>query len=1122
MASHLSFTDRENLLDTIRKLSGEVVDVDFLLKKTGDWARALEPQFGFEQALLRNLTQLAYYLRLHQAAEDIASIAKGAIQFIVTNHGQPSPMDIDSNGDAIVEDTTRDRGEFLALGQAFIASYAVHEIAFRLGKPVAYHPPSITQEEQKLAEVIFEELSLIDGCDATLIGRVIENLEQLKHLADCGFLKRLAANAKTLIDVLQEESHSADEKAYVRGALRYFVKADDAINDDFGIIGYLDDLFILQMAVDLVSPHREPLIELLDQVVGVWPFLNMLTLDDGVGPRAASEFTILNSALSCRTLRSNATLNTMLVTPETGPIAILLGFVSTLGLAHEAGIRQLTEKSFAPGQKVLVDYEAVAEFDGFEDVDGRRLFWLQKYNTTRGVTTRSRTSWPIADLHRLVPVNRDRVVRGEIRRGKRNEITELSGLCFLFNGPVKADVHAIKKRVIVVMPTTVAAEFCKSTLLYGQPIKDVIPIGQISADGEDTEGWSTRFGSQLPVLLFASDLDSACSYAQEYRDDIELIVVDVSGRNLEKHASIKRLNRMKIPCLLVATERAANDTGVDQHNDLSVWEWSQDDLKALIWPDPQIASGAGEIGRFEKRVRATASAKPIVESISLPIVDKTYNTFLVLRRLAKRRGVDGLPELEEIVAEAFYAITLLMRCSTAIDEESNYFREVHRHLGNIASLIESSSFLSQDEQTAAAATGECVRGFLESLRESNPKATALLEAVAKYPAADILCADARLISELEKEYSGKQNRVFASAAASESFENGLIVTGWFKQGRMASVLSPPVADPVVLLLYDVERRWHSQFSEQRRTMREARTRVKGRASIFPTMRGWKKPSLLPEVLEDIETEADNIAEVQVEIDEGVRQRIYDRIGSSESDADTKARLLLFEGGVYGLFTDNYKLNVVTHLLEATGDGSDDDEKARVKLSAAKDVIVGDRIVFRPKSRDLIREVADELMPPGLRETSALWKKALRAYINENSLTDDAVCSNLREVGCKAGDQAIRNWINDDEMIAPQQFRTDVPAIARITGDQELARNLDAVIDAIKEVRSAHQQKAPRVIAKRIRKQALELFRQEQADESIVQLEGDLVLVRVAEKASKPVPVKYASTNRLVAGHSWHE
>ncbi len=1058
--------------------------------------------------------QLANYLRLHRDAKDITTIAHGAINFIVKNQARPTTGLNEANG------TGDDPDEFHALGKAFVASYAVHEISMRLGSPVSYHPPAITKDEQVLAEDIFEKLSWADGCDLTLVASVREKLDQIKELTNCGFLKRLATNALALIEILEDQERPIEDKICARGALRYLLENDDAIKDELGLVGYLDDLFILQTAIELTSPQREPLIELLDQVVGIWPFLNMLTLDDGFGPRPASEFAILNSALSCRKLRSGNTINTMLIAPETGPIAILIGFVSTLGLAHEAGVRQLSEKSFQLGQKVLVDYEAVAEFDGFEDFNGRRLFWLKKYSTTRGITTRLRTSWPIDDLHRLVPVDRDRVVRGEIQRAARNQLTELSGLSFLFNGPNKADVHAISKQVIVVMPTTLAADFCSKTLLYGQPIKDVVPVGQISADGESTEQWSARFGTQTPVLLFASDLDIACSYAQDHREEIEHIIVDVTGRNREKHSSIKRLNRLQIPCLLIVSERIENEIELAKHNDLSVWEWEPKDLEALVWPEPSDVMHTGNIAKFESRVRATSTAHPTVEKISFPIVSETYKSFCSLRRLAKRRGANGLPELDTIVAEAFFGVTHLMRCATTLGEGSPVVVGVNDRLQKINTSIASSNYLSENERAAAVLVAACMEEFLKQLLEHNPKAAALSSILLRYPLADIMCPDARLLTDLQVAVKSLPNRVLASLASDETLSNGLIVTGWFKQSRMSSILSPPIADPMVLLLYDVECRWHQQFSEQRHTMRQSRTSLKGRSAIFPSMNGWKQHSPPDGLQEEVDFELDDFKQVQTEIDDGFRTRILDQVRSGASDADVKARMIVFAGGFFGLFTDNYKLNVVTHLLDGSVAG--DDEKASVKLAAAKELVLGDQVVFRPKSRDLIREVADTLLKPGQRETAGLWQTALRSYMKEHGLSDEMVCQRLQAAGCKAGDPAIRNWINYDGMIAPQQYETDVRVIADVTGDADLSSSIDAVIDAIKRVRSAHQQLAPRVIAKQVRNSAAKIVRDEQADQSMVHLDNDLVLVRVVETASELLPIKYTSANRLIEGDSWHE
>jgi uncharacterized membrane protein YkvA (DUF1232 family) len=1116
LAKHLSFADRENLLETIRKLSGEEFEVDYLLKLTGDWAHSLKPKFGFEQALLRNVMQLSNYLRLHQNATDIATIASGAINFIVKDQVRYT-SGIDQNNCSF-----DDLDEFHALGKAFVASYAVHEISMRLGSPVSYHPPAITKDEQVLAEDIFEKLSSANGCDSTLALHVHEKLEQIKELTSCGFLKRFATNALALVEVLADPEHPVEDKVCARGALRYLLEKDDAIKDELGLVGYLDDLFILQTAVELISPQREPLIELLDRVVGVWPFLNMLTLDDGSGPRPASEFAILNSALSCRKLRSEDTMNTLLIAPETGPIAVLIGFVSTLGLAHESGVRKLTEESFNPGQKVLVDYEAVATFEGFDTLgDGRRMFKLRKNRTERGEKNLgSITYWPMSDLRRIVPVDSKRDTRGNIDWIHRNKETAICGLEFLFNGPNRTDVHAISKQVIVVMPTTLAMDFCSKTLLYGQPIKEVVPIGQISAEGESTERWTARFGTQTPVLLFASDLDTACIYAQDHRDEIEQIIVDVTGRNREKHASIKRLNRLKIPCLLIVSERTENEIDLAKHNDLSVWEWEGKDLEALVWPESFDASLTGSIAKFENKVRATSSARPTIEKITLPVVGETYKSFCSLRRLAKRREANSLPELDTIVAEAFFAITHLMRCATTLNKDSPVTSSIEDRLRKISSSIESSNYLSDNERTAAVSLAACIRNLLRHLLEHNPKAAALSSMLSRYPLADIMCPDARLLTDLQLAFKSRPNRIFTTFASDETFSNGLILTGWFKQSRMSSMLSPPIADPMVLLLYDVECRWHQQFSNQRQLMRQSRTSLKGRSTIFPSMSGWKQPRLPDAPQQEVDVELDDYGQIQTEIDDGFRTRILDQVRTGASDADVKARMIVFSGGYFGLFTDNYRLNVVTHLLD--GSTTVEDEKASVRPAAAKELVIGDQVVFRPKSRDLIREVADTLLKPGQRETASLWQTALRSYKERYGLSDEMLCRQLQVAGCKAGDPAIRNWINFEGMIAPQQYETDLRVIAEVTGDTTLSSSLDEVIDAIKHVRSAHQQLAPRVIAKQVRSNAAKIVRDEHAGQAVVHLDDDLVLVRVVDTASELLPVKYVSANRLIEGDSWRE
>ena len=92
--AQLTYADREMLLQTFDSLKDEWSGTDEqLLSDASDWAKRLVPSFGFEQALLRNLVQLSNYLRHHCGAKDIVSIARGAIQFIVGDYGQPGVTD---------------------------------------------------------------------------------------------------------------------------------------------------------------------------------------------------------------------------------------------------------------------------------------------------------------------------------------------------------------------------------------------------------------------------------------------------------------------------------------------------------------------------------------------------------------------------------------------------------------------------------------------------------------------------------------------------------------------------------------------------------------------------------------------------------------------------------------------------------------------------------------------------------------------------------------------------------------------------------------------------------------------------------------------------------------------
>ena len=215
-----------------------------------------------------------------------------------------------------------------------------------------------------------------------------------------------------------------------------------------------------------------------------------------------------------------------------------------------------------------------------------------------------------------------------------------------------------------------------------------------------------------------------------------------------------------------------------------------------------------------RRIRSTSSARPIVESVALPIVSETYRAFRALRRLSHLRGAERLPELDEVLTESFYATTRLIRTASPLTESSSSVIEIRQKLMRIESLAVSSNFLSDKEREPSQVLRSRIAELADQLQEHNPKADALTRLTSASTATVILCPDARLMSELAATFLGKANTVVVSVSNDTDLSEGAIVPGWFRQSRMAPLLSPPIANPLTLILYDVERRWHQQFSEK--------------------------------------------------------------------------------------------------------------------------------------------------------------------------------------------------------------------------------------------------------------------------------------------------------------------
>jgi uncharacterized membrane protein YkvA (DUF1232 family) len=1110
----LTYADRELLLQTFDSLKdGWEGQDDDLLSRACKWAKSITPTFGFEHALTRDVAVLSRYLVDRKDDQDIADIARGGLLYVLNagEHGLPKLRD------------------FGLLDDAFVSSYALHEIRTRLGEPAAYNPPHLTRAEQQRAENLFLEFVAKPAeRDSELISQARRTVESLSNLAASGLFRRLQKNIDFLAAVLIDGDYTAEQKSYARAALGYISCEQDAIDDRLGLVGYFDDNFIAQLAVDLIEPNREPWLELLDATVGAWPFLNGFLLDDGTCVRPLSEYMIINSALTCADVRIGSDLTTtILVVPVTGPTPFVLGVIATIGLVQQSGQRNVNEESFRTGQRVIVDHCAIAEFVGFKEFDDRRMFGLAQYYDHRGHKSPTIHYWPISDLRRLVPADRSRATRGTLTHDLGRSDALLPGLEYLFNASKTAELSAVTKRVIVVMPVAKGHDLAKNLSLHGIPLKNVLPMGHLWVDDEERDdvnrikprAWSNQFGLQEPLLLVASDVDTACEYAEEHDEQIELVIVDSTGRNANKTASLQRLRHFHIPTLVVSAERSLEELSIDEE-ETGVWEWSEDDFASLLWPLDTTEGGSGPLVHLERRLQQRSTAKPILHTINFESAEEAFHAVRHLRSLARARGEEQLVELDDIVSLTYSLMSRLFRTAVALSDSTPSTKEIDAGLRKLLAIRDGSRFLTEKERSAVGDGERSLRQLFERMRTDNPKVEAIKALLADQPDLTLICPDKRLCIDLETHYPNSQT-LFSYPEEQGEFA-GVIIPGWFRKDRMAALLIPPVTQPIHIVLFGIEQKWYTAFRRERRSARDARAARGGRSKLFPNVNGWRKPQLDPSAPaeSDHDTSLQELEAIQRDIRSGYRQRIYRAARSNDIEAEVPARLVMFDGGAYAFLTESYRANVVTHLLDNAVDDSDD--KADVKQKLVSQLVPGEALLFhRGSNRDVIRTTADTILPAGRRDTSSLWRTALLEYAEREQLSAEQLHGRLREGGCPLKLLTIKLWLDNDDMIAPQAYKRDVDVIANVTKDGNLVGQMDDVLAAISEVRSAHL-RASHLLAKKVLSQAVNILKAEGELTSMIELEANVVIVRVVEIDDAPILVRASLTNRLLEGESWHE
>jgi RNA polymerase sigma factor (sigma-70 family) len=310
----------DNFVDLLRQ--HEVDDQD-LLGEVRSWSDNIPGKLTFAAPIRRHIEELVQVVETDPGGE-ASDLARSALLYL-TRTGGPEGDDL---------------SEFNLQAHAFVISIFLHKVRRTRGETNLYVPADLEEDARERAEDIFEKFLVAPMCsDALLIKQSRGFCLDPGIPVDIDFVRRLLRNTEFLVSILEGEASDAEDLKYARAALSYLVLEEDSIDDRLGLIGFIDDAYILDTAVSLIEPARQPWLQLLQATAWSGPILNQakLTLEDGEDLEITQEVLSQVALLSEPWALSGGPLNSALFTPTGGSAPIILAFSALLHWLGESG-----------------------------------------------------------------------------------------------------------------------------------------------------------------------------------------------------------------------------------------------------------------------------------------------------------------------------------------------------------------------------------------------------------------------------------------------------------------------------------------------------------------------------------------------------------------------------------------------------------------------------------------------------------------------------------------------------------------------------------------------------------------------------------------------------------------
>ncbi len=619
-----------------------------------------------------------------------------------------------------------------------------------------------------------------------------------------------------------------------------------------------------------------------------------------------------------------------------------------------------------------------------------------------------------------------------------------------------------------------------------------------------------------PAILLSSTV-SAVVEAVNRGTKVKFAIINLNETNMETQLdALDELLLRKIPVLcIVDTANSMNLTELKNRN-FNIWRWDSDSITEAL--------SNTSVTLLDRKVQRCCKSKVEYHSVSDPDISEAFYRIYKYNRAMDNESPHVNTIFSKLVSMAYYTVRNISNIKEA---DKNRFCESLSFCENALKIEK--AFLDQRMYEDFMIAIECLSRFFDS-NETSEKTKAIYNFLFKKKLESflIICSDRDDPSEIRQYWenrlatSGYRPQIFVMCSKAflglpKFYVDTAILAGWFSGEIVKKIVYSYTVQNIHVFTYECEEKWKKAHTKAWKIglNSEANNEI-AKALFSKKIEGDVSQAYKAK----LSKEDGEIVKQQDDFDlilQESRYRQFTAHGSVSSDQIVNAKAIGFVGGDFALFTGNHKVLVATKIITQIS--------KQIEKKEVDEINIGDFIVVRETAKDIIREVADSILEAnhmsGLRKTAGLWREALK--IEEAFSPTDDIIHRLQMAGCERNAQTIRNWLQSDDLIIPQD-EEDLNYIAEVTGDSVLQEKMKDILLAGQFVKKAHI-KAGRILSERLTESIAEkLMLEKNIDvfniwEPIeIELEdvGTVRILKVVDIGQTYIPVEIGNTNKILS------